>query len=238
MTEHRYPMPYRCAIYFAPHPASPWGLAGSQWLGRCAATGQTLRMPVIEGVGAGVQAACTAEPRRYGWHATLKAPFVLLPGQDIASVLSWLQLLAGEFRAFDLPPLQVGMLGDFLALRPALVSQPLQDVAAACVTRLQHLALPLDESELSRRRRASLTPEQDQLLQQWGYPWVLQHFRFHFSLTGLLDAVTPAVRDALLVAALRQFGSLPACRFDRLSLFVEPEKGADFQLIEQVGLRA
>lgn len=238
MIKKRHPTPYRCAIYFAPHPDSPWGQAGSQWLGRCAATGQNLTLPVIDGVSAEVQAACTAEPRRYGWHATLKAPFALLPGQDMASVLSWLQLLAGEFRAFELPPLQVGMLGDFLALRPAHASQPLQDVAAACVTRLQHLALPLSESELARRRRASLTPEQDQLLQQWGYPWVLQHFRFHFSLTGSLDGVATAVRDALLAAALRHFGALPVCRFDRLSLFVEPEKGADFQLIEQVELRA
>lgn len=237
MTKHRHSTPYRCAIYFSPHPDSPWGQAGSQWLGRCAATGQNLRMPIIEGVGAEVQAACTAEPRRYGWHATLKAPFVLLPGQDIVSVLSWLQLLAGEFRAFELSPLQVGMLGDFLALRPALASQPLQDVAAACVKRLQHLALPLSESELSRRRRASLTPEQDQLLQQWGYPWVLQHFRFHFSLTASLDGMTPAVREALFVAAKTHFDHLPACRFDRLSLFVEPEKGADFVMIEQVELR-
>lgn len=161
----------------------------------------------------------------------------LLPGQDTASVLSWLQLIAGEFSSFTLPVLRVGMLGDFLALRPEHESQALQDVAAACVKRLQHLALPLSESELERRRRVSLTSEQDQLLQQWGYPWVLEHFRFHFSLTGPLGSVAPALREAFYDAAVRHFESLPACRFDRLSLFVEPQRGADFQLVGQVELR-
>lgn len=238
MIKHRHLTPYRCAVYFAPSPDSPWGLAGAHWLGRCASTGQSLPMPGIDGVPVEVQQACTAEPRRYGWHATLKAPFALLPGQDLASALSWLQLLASEFKAFTLPGLRVGMLGNFLALQPENACPPLQAVADACVTRLQHLALPLGEAELARRRQANLTPEQDQLQLQWGYPWVLQHFRFHFSLTGSLDGMTPTVREAWLAAAQAHFGGLPECRFDRLSLFVELEKGADFELIEQVELRA
>ena len=237
MIKHRHLTPYRCAVYFAPQPDSPWGLAGSQWLGRCAATLQRLPMPDIDGVPAQVQQVCTAEPRRYGWHATLKAPFALQPGQDLASVLSWLQLLASEFRAFTLPNLRAGMLGNFLALQPEHPCRPLQDVADACVTRLQHLALPLGEAELARRRLAPLTPEQDQLLQQWGYPWVYQHFRFHFSLTGSLNGLAPALREAWLAAAQAHFGNLPECRFDRLSLFVESEKGADFEMAEQVELR-
>lgn len=185
-----------------------------------------------------MQQACTAEPRRYGWHATLKAPFALRPGQDLASVLSWLQLLASEYRAFTLPTLRVGMLGNFLALQPEHACQPLQDVADACVKRLQHLALPLSDAELARRRLTTLTPEQDQLLQQWHYPWVLQHFRFHFSLTGSLDGVAATTREAWIAAAQAHFGGHPECRFDRLSLFVEPKKGADFELVEQVELRA
>lgn len=238
MIKQRHQTPYRCAIYFAPQPDSPWGQAGSQWLGRCTHTGQSQSMPVIGGVPVDLQRACTAEPRRYGWHATLKAPFVLQPGQDLASVVSWLQLLASGFKAFTLPTLQVGMLGNFLALQPEQDCPPLQSVADACVTRLQHLALPLGELELARRRLAPLTHEQDQLLVQWGYPWVLQQLRFHFSLTGSLDGLKPASREAMQAAALAHFGSLPKCQFDRLSLFVEPEKGANFKLIEQVELRS
>lgn len=237
MIKHRHMTPYRCAVYFAPAPDSPWGQAGSQWLGRCAATDQRFDLPRIDGLDENTHAACIAEPRRYGWHATLKAPFALVPGQDMVSLVSWLQLLARDHAPFTLPALKVGWMGQFMALRPEHPCEELQDMAAVCVTRLQHLALPLGEAELARRRRAPLTPEQDRLLQQWGYPWVLDHFRFHFSLTGPLDGLPPAQRAALLDAAIRHFEGLEACRFDRLSLFVEPEKGADFQLVAQVELR-
>lgn len=224
--------PYRCAVYFAPDPNSHWGQAGSQWLGRCAATQRQLPLPRIEELALEVQTALTDDPRRYGWHATLKAPFELAPGQDLHTVLKAMQRLASEFAAFDLPPLQVDREGHFLALRPREECAPLQAVAAACVTRLHHLALPLSESELARRRRAPLTPEQDALLCQWGYPWVLDHFHFHFSLTHTLERFDPSVRLALADAATAHFASLGPCRFDRLALFVEPEKGADFQLID------
>lgn len=230
-------VPYRCAIYFAPDPNNPWGKAGSQWLGRCATTQQRLPLPSIQGLAHDVQTALTDDPRRYGWHATLKAPFALAPGQDIHTVLAAMQRLASEFSAFELPPLEVDRSGHFLALRPQGECAPLQAVAAACVTRLHRLALPLGESELARRRRALLTPEQDALLCQWGYPWVLDHFHFHFSLTNSLEGVDPSVRVTLAEAANAHFASLGPCRFDRLALFVEPEKGADFQLADFVSLQ-
>ena len=155
----------------------------------------------------------------------------------MTSVLSWLKLLASEQLPFTLPPMKVGWMGQFLALRPEHASAELQYMAAVCVTRLQHLALPLSEAELTRRRSTPLTPEQDRLLQQWGYPWVLNHFRFHFSLTGPLDGLPHAQRLAIQEAAIRHFEGLEPCRFDSLSLFVEPEKGADFLLVDQVVLR-
>jgi hypothetical protein len=151
--------------------------------------------------------------------------------------VSSLQLLAHEHDAFTLPAMKVGLMGQFLALRPEHPHAELQNIAADCVTRLQHLALPLDEAELARRRRVFLTPDQDRLLQDWGYPWVLDHFRFHFSLTGKLDALPTQQSAALEQAAKRHFEDLGPCHFDRLSLFVEPQRGADFQLIEQVELR-
>jgi len=231
-------VPYRCAVYFAPPPDSEWGQAGRDWLGRCALTGKAQAQPRIEGIDAHAQLAYTAEPRRYGWHATLKAPFTLQPGQDLYSVACWLKLLASRHRAFMLPPLRVQRMGDFLALQPEADSAALQCLADDCVMRLQHLALPLDTSELARRRRAPLSPAQEALLEKWGYPWVLNEFRFHFSLTGSLKDVSPADCECWLAAAKQHFEGLPPCPVDRLSLFVEPIKGADFVLHEQIGLSA
>lgn len=231
-------VPYRCAVYFAPPPESVWGQAGRDWLGRCARTGQAQPQPTIEGIGAQQQRDRTAEPRRYGWHATLKAPFTLAPGQDLHSLSCWLKLLASRHRAFVLPPLRVQRLGDFLALRPDGDCAPLQALADDCVMRLHHLALPLNSAELQRRRRAALSPTQDALLEKWGYPWVLDQFRFHFSLTGSLSDVSAADTARWLAVAKQHFEVLPPCPVNGLSLFIEPSQGSDFVLYEQIGLSA
>ena len=67
---------------------------------------------------------------------------------------------------------------------------------------------------------------------------MLERFRFHLSLTGSLRDAAPAVVQALQDAARERFADLPACRFDTLSLFAEPQPGADFVLVEQMELGA
>lgn len=230
-------VPYRVAIYFAPDPESAWGLAGSEWLGRCAARHVAVAQPVSPGQDAATWSRLTAEPRRYGWHATLKPPFQLARGHTLDGLRQALRNLAGSWPAFDLPPMQVSLLSDFLALQPQSRDARLHDLAAACVTQLHPFAQPLDDAMLQRRRQVPLSPEHDALLRRWGYPWVLQAFRFHFSLTGPLRDVGHDIREALRQAAQAKFSALPPCRFDRLSLFAEPEPGADFVLIEQQALQ-
>lgn len=223
--------PYRVAVYYAPAPDSDWWSAGSHWLGRCAATGRVLTQPCPAGLPPHAFAQLTAEPRRYGWHATLKAPFQLAEGQGLQQVRAALHQLCQQRAPFDLPPLQACAMGSFLALRPAQPLAALEQLAADCVRQLHPLAAPLSASELARRRRAGLTAEQDALLLAWGYPWVLDHYRFHLSLTGTLGD-QPA--EPLLDAASRHFGGLGPCRIDRLSLFAESTPGADFVLVEQM----
>jgi len=226
--------PHRVAIYCAPAPDSTWWQAGSEWLGRCAHTGEPRRQPAPAALDAEVFARLTADPRRYGWHATLKAPFHLAAGQSLDSLRGALHRLCEGREPFDLPPLQVGRMNGFLALRPIHALPALDQLAADCVQQLQPLARALSPDELLRRRRAGLTPEQDALLQAWGYPYVLQQFRFHFSLTGHMQALPADALAGLLEAAAARFHALPNPRVDRLSVFVEPSPGADFRLLEQV----
>ena len=228
----------RYAVYFAPLPDSPWWQAGSAWLGRCAASQALLPQPVIAGVSNAQLLALTAAPRRYGWHATLKAPFALRNGANLRTLREALQSLAQETVAFDLPPLQAACLDDFLALVPQGNCDALQAVAQACVTKLHPLAAPLSAAELQRRRKADLSPGQDALLVRWGYPYVMEHFRFHCSLTGSLRGVKAQQVQALQDAAQAWFGTLPRCRFDSLDLFAEHTPGADMVLVEHMRLRA
>lgn len=229
---------HRYAIYFAPLPDSPWWQAGSAWLGRCAARQAPLPQPVIAGVSSTELLALTATPRRYGWHATLKAPFALCSGASVQTLREALQSLAQEFAGFDMPSLQATCLDDFLALVPQGDCDALHAVAKACVTQLHPLAAPLSPAELQRRRQAGLSPAQDALLTRWGYPHVMEFFRFHCSLTGSLQGVKAQQLHALQQAAQAWFGALPRCRFESLALFAEPAPGADMVLVEHVRLRS
>lgn len=230
--------PYRVAIYAAPAPGSHWWERGSEWLGRCAWRRRGLPMPVIGGVDPTTQHALTADPRRYGWHATLKAPMQLSPLANLRGLREALAAIGRDHRPIDLGHLQVARQGTFLVLRPQSSPAALGALAADCVRRLQPLAAPLSPSELARRRRAALTPEEEALMLAWGYPWVLHRFQFHFSLTGSLSAVPDDVVGRLREAATRQFGTLPPMRLERLSIFAEPTPGADFVLLEQLTLGA
>lgn len=232
------PSAYRCAVYFAPPPDSPWWQAGSQWLGRCAAGHALKPMPPIDGISEEAFRQVTAAPRRYGWHATLKAPFTLAPGTDADQLRAALQTIAASSSAFEMPPLKVALLDDFLAIVPQTHSEAADAVAARCVMELQPLAAPLTATELQRRRQAPLTPAQNALLERWGYPFVLDEFQLHCSLTGSLKKFSPEQVHSLQQAAQDWFANLPPCNFESLALFVESTQGADFVLQEHFRLSA
>nr|WP_265297704.1 DUF1045 domain-containing protein [Verminephrobacter eiseniae] len=228
---------HRYAVYFAPHPGSTGWLAGSHWLGRCAALLQPMQQLAIEGVAAQDLYRLTAAPRRYGWHATLKAPFALAPGVDWITLHQAVRAVAQSLAPFALPPLHVARIDDFLALVPApahAANAAIERVAAACVTQLQPLAAPLSDTDLARRRCAALTPRQDELLQRWGYPFVLEEFRFHLSLTGHLQQVGRQTQARVQGAAQAFFADLPVLRMSSLALFAEPAAGADFVLLDHL----
>lgn len=243
----------RYAAYFAPPAGSRWWQAGSSWLGRCAIDERSLPQPPVPGVSADEQRRLTAGPRRYGWHATLRAPFALAAEVDVEAVRARLRDICRGQQPFTLPPLKVALLDGFLALVPD--AQPrgvpsgsavdatnavtaIDVVARACVTGLQALAAPPSSQELQRRRAAGLTRQEQALMLRWGYPFVMERFRFHFSLTGPLVGIPEPAVTALQDAATAWFGALPSCRFESVALFMQPEGGADFVLLEHFALGA
>lgn len=244
MLDHT-PTSTRYAVYFAPGQNDPWWDAGSRWLGRCALTGQALAQPAVAGFSPAQFEQLTQAPRRYGWHATLKAPFVLAEGCTLVELQCQLSTIAQQHLAFGLPPLLVSQMDGFLALRIDGDDHAVQHIAANCVTGLHAFAAPLPPSEQARRRGKGLSARQEQLLQDWGYPFVLDQFRFHFSLTGSLTGastgvladVVPTQIDALKLAARHHFSALPPCRFDRLALFEEARPGAPFTWVSSHALK-
>lgn len=227
-------VPHRVAVYYAPPVESAWWKYGSAWLGRCAATDLPVSQPEVEGMTSETFARLTSDPRRYGWHGTLRAPFRLKEGKTLDDVRATLRAFCAERKAFDLPPLKVSREGGFLALRPSQAEPELDGLAGDCVRQMHPLAASLTSEELVRRRRSGLTEAQNQLLQIWGYPYVFEQFRFHLSLTGPLEKLPENAQRLLMTKAMAHFQGLPACRIDRVSLFVEPAPGAQFRLLEQI----
>lgn len=216
----------RHAIYFAPAPGSAFHALGSAWIGRDAFTGETLAQPDVAGIG-----VVTGDPRRYGFHATLKPPFALRDTLSAEALLRAVAALAAseESLAVDL---KVAVLDQFLALVPREPSEALQRLAARAVRDLDGFRQPPSADELARRRSAALTPSQERHLAEWGYPHVLADFRFHITLT---ERLPPAYIEGYKAAAEAHFAAVLAgpVAIDGLTLFEEACNGAPFHATRQ-----
>ena len=209
MTHPTDPAGERFAVYFLPPSDSPLWRAGCRWLGRDAdRPGGNVRTPTADlgSISETEWAAATAEPRRYGFHATLKPPFRLVDGCDLADLDGALARFAAERRAFSVAELRLKVLDGFLALCPVAPSSDLNALAADCVRDFEAFRHPPDPADLDRRRLRGLTPRQEANLTAWGYPYVLDEFRFHMTLTGrlagdaavrFLDVLAPMFAEAL-----------------------------------------
>ena len=130
---------------------------------------------------------------------------------------------AGVFRV----RLKPDVLDGFLALVPDGDASALNALAERCLRELDGFRMPPSEEELKRRRAAPLTARQQAQLMRWGYPFVLDDFRFHMTLTQRL-AAGDATR--LADAAEAHFSAVlqDPVVIDGITLFQEPGPGADF----------
>jgi hypothetical protein len=179
---------HRFALYWSPPPGSVLATLGAAWLGRDAIGGSPVERPAISSFDADRLAHLTAGPRHYGLHATLKSPFVVIDDYKAEDIEAALDMFASHMEPFTLPPLQLTLLDGFLALMPSAPSSALNYLAAHCVVKFDHFRRPARSAELARRRAAGLTPRQEEHLTRWGYPYVLDCFRFHVTLTDRLEA--------------------------------------------------
>ncbi|MEX5562918.1 DUF1045 domain-containing protein [Pseudophaeobacter sp. 1A16562] len=221
----------RYAIYFAPPHGVAWSRFGTSWLGWDMETGEALPHPEVGGLDI---AAITATPRKYGLHATMKPPMRLAEGCSQADLETACATLAASQAPVTLEGLQLARLGRFLALRPLGDESALNALAAACVRDLDPFRAPAPEAELERRRANGLSPEQEQNLLSWGYPYVLDQFRFHITLTGKLPKPDLPAVEAALQAHLIPLLPAPFALTD-LALMGEDAEGR-FHLIHRYAL--
>ena len=226
----------RYAIYYAPPADGALWTKASAWLGRDAFTGEAVTRPAVPGLDGLDLDALTSDPRFYGFHATLKAPFELASDRSEGELLDFARTFSERQPAFE-ASIAPARLGRFHAFRIGEESPAMQALHAACVRDFDVFRAPLSDHDLARRRKANLTAEQDRRLVEWGYPYIFEEFRFHMTLTnGLRDeALSGRISAALTAHFADETGPH---LFDGVAVFKQDDRDASFRILERFAFPA
>lgn len=225
-------MSARFAIYYAPPSDGELWRFGSRVIGYDAATGDALAFLVPPPFDDTIWSPWTAEPRRYGFHGTLKAPFRLAEGLGADHVERVARHLSARLVPFRTKRARVALIGSFVALVPEEECPRLLELAASCLESFEPLRAPLTEAERARRLETPLSPRQIELLELYGYPYVLDQFRFHMTLTGTLPqdrAEDVRARLANLYERIEQ-----NLLIDAICIFLQPAPGDRFRIWRRI----
>lgn len=213
----------RTAIYFTPSPTSPLGTAAAEWLKRDI-YGRPVSAQPFTGLPAEKLAAYLASPFHYGFHATVKPPFQLKEAGSIDIITERLEKYAADKPVIALPPLELRCMDSFFCLRPSSSCPQLHELVDDVVRKFDDLRKEPLPAEIEKRRNNGLTENQDKMLLQWGYPFVMEEFRFHMTLTGRIHDLDDR---AVLQQELGSRFHKDVCSdilFNGLSLFIEEDK--------------
>jgi putative phosphonate metabolism protein len=229
-------IPQRYAIYYASARDTVLDRFGAQLLGYDAWTGAELSFPDFAVQTAPDWRELTSEPRKYGFHATLKAPLSLAPGRTEAELVAACASFAERQRPIPVIKPVVDAISGFIAVIPAERSNELDRLAADCVSSFDSFRAPLTPEDRARRNPSALTSRQRDHLDHWGYPYVMEDFRFHMTFTGRLDA---ARREPVLAMLRQRFAEIGLVRLaiDRIVLFRQDDASSRFRIIGQWPLR-
>ena len=225
----------RYAIYYVPAPGSDLDRFGASMLGYDAFSGEDLGFP--DGVTQAVPDwhDLTQDPRKYGFHATLKAPFALASGREEAELIAACETFAGAARPIPVIAPVVKAISGFIAVVPAEVSDNLNLLAADCVRDFDSFRAPLSAQDRARRNPSALTAVQVDHLDRWGYPYVMDDFRFHMTLTGRVAAER---REQLVEMLQQRFAALDlrTLAVDRIAVLHQNDAGSRFRVLAEFRL--
>src|SRR5882724_4184584 len=124
----------RYAIYYASQHRSDLDRFGAEHLGYDAWSGEDLPFPEMVVRTVPDWRALTEDPRKYGFHATLKAPMTLADGKTEAELLAACAAWAEMPRPVPVIKPVVQSISGFIAVVPGEPSPDLQQLAADCIS--------------------------------------------------------------------------------------------------------
>lgn len=225
----------RYAIYFAAGADSALSRFGAELLGYDARAASELPFPDEALVAAADWHDISADPRKYGFHARLKAPMALAPGRTEAELMAACATFADKTRPIPVIRPIVDSISGFIAVVPAEPVDALQQLAADCVRDFDGFREALTAEERARRKPGKLSERQRDYLDRWGYPYAMEEFRFHMTLTGRLDSERRGPILEMLRGRLAVLG-LDTLTIDRIVLFKQDDTEARFHIIGEWAL--
>ncbi|WP_162937919.1 DUF1045 domain-containing protein [Kiloniella sp. EL199] len=227
----------RYAIYYAPRFDSKLGQFGNAWFGFNPVSHEDIPRPNVEGMNAQEIENITQGSGRYSFHGTLRSPFKLRKNRNLDSLDKSLKSFVTKVRPIICGPLSIRSIGRFLALVPDDPESQVPDLAEQCMRALDNFRLAPDKQELDRRRQTGLTTIQEQLLLRWGYPFVMEEFRFHLTLSDKLEGMDLIKYQAILEKHCEGLCNEPFV-IDEIALFGDPGQGGKFEEISRYKLSA
>jgi putative phosphonate metabolism protein len=225
----------RYAIYFAAGADNALSRFGAELLGYDAYTGDEVSFPQGPLHVAPDWRDLTADPRKYGFHGTLKAPMALVSGKTEAELKAACATFVSKPRPMPVIQPVVDAISGFVAVIPAEPVDSLQQLAADCVRDFDSFRASLTAEDHARRKPEKLSERQREYLDRWGYPYVMEEFRFHMTLTGRLDAQR---RGPILEMLRGRFAALglDMLTIDRIALFKQDDAEARFRIMGEWAL--
>jgi len=225
----------RYALYWTPEQESPLAEFGRGWFGHDIEAGETVAERDSRGLGLNRLEQITGIPRRYGFHATLLAPFRLSDGMAVRGLKDRVQRFATQREPVKVGRLQLVRIADFLALAPQNDVFTLEAFHTECAFAFDRFRAPLSDTERARRLAPGLSYSQRLMLAQWGYPYMLADYRFHLTLTGPLDQSESDAIMGKLAANLQDICERPLT-FKSISLCGDPGAGQPMKVLARIQL--
>ena len=223
----------RYAIYFAPADDSALGIFGASILRRKAHSADTWLNPDLpfnfDNTDLWLQ--CINKPARYGFHATLKAPFELSTTHRAEQLLDDVEKFCKQQQRMPLHNLAPRRTRRFDALAFDQQPEAVHRFANQCVEHFEPYRGALTEADLTRRHQDPLTREQQHYLDQFGYPYVFNQFNFHMTLSGTMPDEDNGYLQWLSTIYPMMVKETPV--LDRLSVFHQPDRNTPFVRIAE-----
>ncbi len=195
---------------------------GFEWLGSDSEAGHILDAPT----------PYVEEPRRYGFHATLKAPMRLDKDVNYDHFRTSVKKLASGLEIVELGVLKPAQIGKFLALKTDNINHAVVAALAwKCTRELDIFRAPLSDGE--RHKRPNLNLSEQSNLEQWGYPYVGNSFRFHMTLTSHLSQTDLDSASKLLISKVPKETTI----LSSISIFGDPGVSKPFEFVERFDLQ-